>query len=62
MNKDMDTLKEPVTTPMEDMVEVPAFECNTIISLPHSNNSTSGTNISAVDMIQIMKDIIVHGI
>ncbi len=42
-------------TPMEEMVELPASECNAIIALPHSNNSTTGTIASAVDMILIME-------
>ncbi len=35
VNKDVDVVTELGTTPMEDMVEFPALECNPIISLLH---------------------------
>ncbi len=47
------------TTPIEVLVKI---ECNAIIPLPHSNDLTMGTIASAVDMVQIVKDITVHGI
>ncbi len=53
----MDMATELVTTPLEDMVEPPAFECYAIILLPHSKNSTTDTFASVVYMILIILDI-----
>ncbi len=56
VDKDVDEVTELATTTMEDMVEPPVFKCNAIIPLLYSNNSTTDTIASAVDMILIRKD------
>jgi len=48
---------ELTITPMEDLVEPPDLECNAIVPLPHSIDSTTDTSASAVDVILIMKEI-----
>ncbi len=60
--EDLDMAIELATTPIEDTVEPQAVEYNVIVPLLHLNTSTTGTTVSAVDIIPFMKDISVHGI
>ncbi len=47
---------------MDETVEPKSFECDTIIPLPNSTYSTTGSIASAMNMTYIMTDINAHGI
>ncbi len=64
VDEDVGMAIDLATTTMEDMVELLVFKCNAVIPLTHSIHSTDVLLLiaSAVDMIQIIKDITFHGI